>query len=240
MDEGWTRYVLDDFGVPYTTIHNKDFKGPKKGKVDLKKRFDVIVFADERAEIIKSGKPSPSSRYSRWFTPLPPEYDGGIGKEGVEALKSFVADGGILVTLNGATDLVFKEFQVPAGNTLENVRRDKFFCPTSLLKVNVNTKTPMGYGMPAEAAVMFSDSPAFRSRVPRGEWDRTVVASYPRRDILQSGWLLGEDTLARRSALIDVKHQKGHIILVGFCCQHRAQSHGTFKFLFNALLYPEN
>ena len=38
---------------------------------------------------------------------------------------------------------------------------------------------------------------------------------------------------------VDVKHQKGHIILIGIRCQHRAQSHGTYKFLLNALLYPE-
>jgi hypothetical protein len=240
MDEGWTRYVLDDFGVPYKTLHNTDFKGPKKGKVDLRKNYDVIVFADENQEIIKSGKPSPGSRWARWFTPLPPEYEGGIGKEGVEAFKDFVEKGGILVTLNGASGLALKEFSVPVSDALENVKRDKFFCPTSLLKVNVNNKTPIGYGMPAEAAVMFSDSPVFRSQVPRGEWDRTVVASYPGKEILLSGWLLGEDVLARRSALIDVTYKNGHIILIGFCCQHRAQSHGSYKFLLNALLYPEN
>ena len=107
------------------------------------------------------------------------------------------------------------------------------------MKVKVNPKTPIGYGMPFETAVMFSRSPAFRSQLPRGEWDRTVVASYPEKDILMSGWLLGEDALARRSALIDLTYKKGHIILVGFRCQHRAQSHGTYKFLLNALLYPE-
>jgi hypothetical protein len=239
MDEGWTRYVLDDFGVPYTSLHNKDFKKTKKEKVDLLKKFDVIIFADEMPQIIKTGEPTPGSRWARWFTPMPPEYSGGIGKEGVEALKTFVAKGGILVTLNNATGLIFKDFKAPAGNALEDVKRDKFFCPTSLLKVKVNNRTPIGYGMPAEAAVVFSRSPAFRSQVPRGEWDRTVVAAYPEKDILLSGWLLGEDALARRSALIDVKHKKGHIILIGFRCQHRAQSHGTYKFLLNALLYPE-
>ncbi len=239
MDEGWTRYMFDDLGVPYTTLHNKDFKAPKKGKVDLKKRFDVIVFADESPEIIKTGKPSPRSHWGRYYTAMPPEYEGGIEKEGVEAIKDFVAKGGILVTLNEATGLVFNEFKAPARNALENVKRDQFFCPTSILKVRVNNKTPIGYGMPKEAAVLFSESPAFRSSVPSGEWDRTVVVSYPQKDILLSGWLLGEEVIARKSALIDVRYQKGHIILVGFRCQHRAQSHGTYKFLLNALLYPD-
>lgn len=242
MDEGWTRYVFDDLGVPYKTMHNKDFKGTKKGKkkkkVDLKSNYDVIVFADESHQIIKTGKPDPTSRWARYFTTPPPEYEGGIGKEGVEALKSFVEKGGILVTLNGASSLVFKEFKPPARNALEKVERSKFFCPTSLLKIKVDNKSPVGYGLPKEAAAMFSRSPAFTTWVPSGEWDRKVVASYPEENILLSGWLLGEDMIARKAAVVDVKYKKGHIILIGIRCQFRAQSHGTYKFLLNSLLYP--
>lgn len=240
MDEGWTRFVFDDLGIPYTTLHNKDFKGKNKKKADLRKSFDVIVFADESPEIIKEGKPDPTSRWARYFTEMPPPYKGGIEKEGVEALKDFVAQGGILVCMNNAGRLVLKEFkQIPASNILEKVDRSKFFCPTSILKVKVDNKSPIGYGMPKEAAVMFSRSLAFRTSVPSGEWDRQVVASYPKEKILMSGWLLGEKYIARKPALVDVKYKKGHIILIGFRCQHRAQSHGTYKFLLNALLYPE-
>jgi len=244
MDEGWTRYVFDDLGVPYKTMHNKDFKGTKKGKketkVDLKANYDVIVFASESTDIIKLGKPSPTSRYARYFTAMPPEYEGGIDKEGVEALKSFVEKGGILVTLNSACDLVFKEFKPPAGNALERVDRSKFFCPTSLLKIKVDNKSPIGYGMPKEAAAMFSRSMALSTRIPSGKWNRKVVASYPEDNILLSGWLLGEEVIARRAAVVDTQFKKGHIILIGFRCQFRAQSHGTYKFLLNSLLYPEN
>ena len=240
MDEGWTRYVFDDLGIPYTTLHNKDFKGTKKKKVNLSEQFDAIVFADENADIIKSGKPSPTSQSRRYYSgTMPPEYEGGIGKEGVEALKAFVEQGGILVTLNNACGLVFKEFTSPVRNALEKVDRSKFLCPTSILKVKVDNKSPIGYGMPKEAAVMFSRSLALSTQVPSGEWDRKVVASYPQEDILLSGWLLGEDVIARKAAVVDAKYIKGHIILIGFRCQHRAQSHGTYKFLFNALLYPE-
>ncbi len=241
MDEGWTRFVFDDLAVPFTTLHNKDFKGTKKEKLDLKTKYDVIVFADEDANMIKNGKPSPTSRYARYFRGMniPPEYEGGIGKEGIDALKTFVEKGGILVTLNSATGLVFKDFTAPVSNALEKVDRSKFFCPTSLLKIKVDKSSPIGYGMPAEAAAMFSRSLAMSTRVPSGEWDRTVVASYPKEDILLSGWLVGEDQIARKAAVVDVKHKKGHIILIGFRCQHRAQSHGTYKFLLNALLYPQ-
>jgi hypothetical protein len=239
MDEGWTRYVFDDLGIPYTTLHNKDFKDIKK-KANLRKNFDVIVFADESPEIIKTGKPDPKHPWARYFTEMPPPYKGGIEKEGVEALKNFVAAGGILVCMNNASKLALKEFnKIPARNILEKVDYKQFFCPTSLLKVNVDNKSPIGYGMPNEAAVMFSRSLAFRTSVPSGEWDRRVVATYPKDDILLSGWLLGEKYIARKPALVDFKYKKGHIILIGFCCQHRAQTHGSYKFLLNALLYPE-
>jgi hypothetical protein len=244
MDEGWTRYVFDDLGVPYTTLHNKDFKPIKKGKkeekVDLKAKYDVIVFASESAAVIKSGSSGPSGRRGRSSASMPPEYVGGIGQEGVDALKSFVEKGGILVTLNSACDLAFSEFQPPASNSLEGVSRTQFFCPTSLLKIHVDNTTPIGYGMPKEAAAMFSRSLAIRTRTPSVEWDRKVVASYPDKDILLSGWLLGENTIARRAAVVDLKHKKGHIILIGFRSQFRAQSHGTYKFLLNSLLYPGN
>ncbi len=240
MDEGWTRYVFDDLGVPYKTIHNDVFKGSKDKKVDLKASYDVIVFADENPEIIKTGKPSPTSERARYFiSNYPPEYEGGIEKEGVEALKAFVEAGGILVLLNGASELAIQDLEVPARNALDRVERTRFFCPTSILKIEVDNTTPIGYGMPEKAAAMFSDSLALSTRIPSAEWNRKVVAAYPEDDILLSGWLLGEDMIARKAAVVDTQHKKGRIILIGIACQHRAQSHGTYKFLLNALLYPQ-
>ena len=240
MDEGWTRYVFDDFAIPFTTLHNSDFKAPKKEKLNLKAKYDVIVFAGENAEIIKTGKIDPSSPWARYFTPLPPEYEGGIEKEGIEALKAFVEEGGILITLNEACELAFKDFEVPARNALEKVDRSRFFCPTSILRLDVDTASPLGYGLPESTPAMFSDSLAIETWIPRSsEWDRKVVASFPEENILLSGWLLGEDMIARRAAVVDAQHKKGHIIMIGIACQMRAQAHGTYKFLLNGLLYPE-
>ncbi len=65
------------------------------------------------------------------------------------------------------------------------------------------------------------------------------MAAYPEDEILMSGWLLGEEYLARKAAVVDTKWKDGRIILIGIRCQSRAQSHGTYKFLLNALLYPK-
>ncbi len=241
MDEGWTRFLLDDAGIPYTTLHNDAFKGAKDARADLRAGFDAIVFADESSDVIKTGKPAQSDERRRPFfsSPMSPEYEGGIGKEGVEALRAFVEQGGILVLLNRASELALKEWEVPARNAIDRVDRTKFFCPTSLLNIDVDNQTPIGWGMPGHAAAMFASSLAFDTWTPNAEWDRKVVASYPEKDVLASGWLLGEDLIARKAAVVDVRWGKGHIVLIGIRCQHRAQAHGTYKLLLNGLLYPE-
>jgi hypothetical protein len=248
-DEGWTRYVFDDMAIPYKTLHNADIKGTKEKKADLRADFDVIVFADENANTIKGTRPgttpggapggaeSPMARMFRQ-SPVPPEYEGGIGQEGVDALKAFVEKGGRLVALNGASEFAISEFGAPARNALTGVERTKFFCPTSILRILVDNETPLGYGMPKEAAAMFVNSLALDTFSPSYEWDRKVVATYPEDEILMSGWLLGEEYLARKAAVVDTKWKDGRIFLIGIRCQNRAQSHGTYKFLLNALLYP--
>ncbi len=248
MDEGWTRYVFDDMGIPFKTLHNDDIKGTKEKKPDLRADFDVLVFADENANVIKGVRPGaapggpggPESPMARFFrmNVVPPEYEGGIGQEGVDALKAFVEKGGIMVALNGASDFAISEFQAPARNALQGVERTNFFCPTSILKILVDNGTPIGYGMPKEAAAMFVNSLAFDTFSPPYDWDRKVVATYPQDGILLSGWLLGESYLSRKAAVVDTRYKDGRIILIGIRCQNRAQSHGTYKFLLNALLYP--
>ena len=62
------------------------------------------------------------------------------------------------------------------------------------------------------------------------------IATYPDRDLLQSGWLLGEDAITEKAAIVSVRQGQGSILMLGFRVQHRAQTHGTFKLLFNALM----
>jgi len=239
MDEGWVRYIFDDMGVSYTTLRNSDFKAEKGKKVDLRASYDVIIFASENPDIIKSGRPGAGSEFARFMTPMPPEYEGGIEKEGVDALKAFVEKGGILVANNQASNFILREFPVPARNAVERIDRTRFFCPTSILKLNVDPTTPIGYGLAEMTPAVFSGSLALDTWVPPMGWDRKVVASFPDRNILLSGWLLGEEEIARKAAVVDVSHKNGRIILIGIAGHHRGQSHGTFKFLLNTLLYPQ-
>jgi hypothetical protein len=238
-DEGWTRYVLDDFGIPYTTLRNKDFRGTKAGKADLRTRADVIVFADEDADIIRTGKAGDGDGLAHFPLALPHEYEGGIAPEGVDALKAFVAEGGRLVALNRACGLVLEEFGPPARDILKAADDTAFFCPTSILQLDVDNTTPLGFGFSNKVPAVFSKGPVLETWVPPAGWGRRVVASYAKDGVLLSGWIRGEDIISGKAAVVDCEWKKGRIVLIGIRAQHRAQSHGTYKFLLNALLYPE-
>jgi len=259
-DEGWTRYVFDDLGIPYKTLHNEDIKGTKEKKADLRAEYEVIVFADENTNTIigtsqgggtrgaapgsapggaPGGVPGGAAAGGQRQSTTPPEYEGGIGQEGVEALRTFVEKGGIIVTLNGACDFAISTFNAPARNSLTGIERTRFFCPSSVLRINVDNESPIGYGMPKVAGAMFVNSLALDTSNPPFNWERKVVASYTEDEVLLSGWLLGEEFLARKAAVVDTKYKDGRFILIGIRSQNRGQSHGTYKFLLNALLYPE-
>ena len=112
----------------------------------------------------------------------------------------------------------------------------QFFCSGSLLRAEIkDVGHPVVAGLPAQPALMFERNPVFDTKPAfRGK----VLAAYVKdRNPLLSGFLLGADRIEGKAAAIDADYGKGHIILLGFRPQWRGQSHGTYKFLFNALYY---
>lgn len=229
MDEGWTRLLLENHEFDFTQIFNKDMKTR-----DLKKRYDVIIIPDVSSEVIKTGKYG--GEYKRYNRPKPPEYEGGIEKEGIENLKQFVEkDGGQLIVFGDACNFAIEELELRVRNTLKEVKSNEFFCPGSLISLNVDNSNPIGFGLEENIIGYQDKSIAFETSVPFGVYDRSVVVRYPDKDILKSGFLTGEDNLYRKSALIEVKQKNGKVILMGFKVQNRHQTFGTFKLLFNAI-----
>jgi hypothetical protein len=232
IDEGWTRWVLEQYGF---NLKNLDNKAVKAG--NLSAAFDAIILPDVKKDIILEGKPKMEDRPVKYWEELPPEYAGGIGKEGVKALKEFVEKGGTLITLESSGDLVADEFNLPVGNALAKVKRDDFFAPGSLLRIQLDPNNPISYGMPEQAVAFVAGNIAYQTTLPGPALSRSIVASYPAdsEDILLSGYLKGADMLARRAAAVRFTMGKGKLVMFGFGVQHRGQTEGTFKLLFNAI-----
>ncbi len=128
MDEGWTRWVLEQYGFNNTPIHNADIKAGK-----LRERFDAIILADQSPRDILDGFDAPAIR---------PEYRGGIGEDGLANLKQFVADGGTLVTMGNACDLAIDELPIPVKDIKKGLTRDQHFAPGAILRLEVDTQQP--------------------------------------------------------------------------------------------------
>jgi hypothetical protein len=168
---------------------------------------------------------------------VPPEYRSGIGTDGVEALRTFVQKGGTLVTLAGASNFAIERFALPVRNVLAGLPSREFFCPGSTLHANFDTTHPLAYGMPAEGLVTFLGGNLAFEIAPNDHSERyEVVVRYGDRGLLQSGWLVGEENIVKRAAMVSARYGAGQVVLIGFRAQHRAQTHGTFKLLFNALV----
>ena len=238
MDEGWTRFILEQYGYRLKNIENKEVKAG-----GLNNSYDVIILPDTSRDVIVDGKQGGGEGFSGEF---PPEFTGGIGKEGVRALREFVEDGGTLITLaNSSAVVIGEEFSLPVRNVFargEGARGEAaapFNIPGSLLRVNVDTGHPVGYGIPNQIAAFFDAPIAFQTAPPAADVQRSVIAWYPddAKDILISGYERGAERLERHAAVVSFTKGKGKIVMFGFRPQFRAQTEGTFQLLFNAILW---
>jgi hypothetical protein len=221
MDEGWTRWVLEQYEFNLTSIHNDDIRAGK-----LRQRFDAIILADQDPRSILDGFDAPAIR---------PEYRGGIGEAGVENLKQFVSDGGTLITMGNACDLAIERLPIPVRDLKKGLTRDQHFAPGAILHVEVDTQHPIGYGVAPETYGFYINSPFFALVEGFNSQKTSVVARYPNTDVLASGWLKGEELMAGRAAVVSIDMNPGRVVLFGLRPQHRAQTHATFPLLFNAL-----
>lgn len=239
MDEGWTRLVFEQFNVPFKSIMDAAIK-----KGGLAASYDVIVLPSDSVASMTGERPTDAARPGqdgRGAKPKqPPEFRSGFGAEGVKALTAFVEQGGTLVTFAQAGDLAIQRLGLPLRNVVEKLPGKQFWSPGSTLHVRFENTNPLAYGMPSEGLALFlAGSQVYEITNTERAEDIEILATYAERDILQSGWLLGEQLIAKKAAAVAVKMGKGKVVLLGFRTQNRAQTHGTFKLVFNALLNSE-
>jgi hypothetical protein len=220
MDEGWTRWVFEEWGVPFDTIHDARMRAGR-----LNRDFDVIVIPDMSHREIVQGSPRAH-----------PDYAGGIAERGVRALRQFVEAGGTLLLLDSSSEFAIRELGVQVRDieaAQQQSDADRWYAPGSLLRVQWDRSHPLAAGMPGESAVFYARSPVFEV-LPEAT-NVTVIARYPQSDILMSGYSQGEDRIAGHAAMLEAQVGRGRVVMFGFRPQHRAQPHETFRVLFNAL-----
>lgn len=233
MDEGWTRWLLEQYGFEYATVMDKEVQ---EGLED----YNVFILpSDPPALITGEGVDEwydKRSKGAHTAPVLPPEYKTGIGEEGVEKVKEFVEKGGRVLALYESCEFAIEKLGVPVRNTVKDLKGDEFHCPGSTIRVNIDNTHPLGYGMPEEGLILLRGNHAYA--VKGGHWNEKyqTVITYPEEDMIQSGWLIGEKHLARKAALIDAKMGEGGVVLYGFAPQMRALTDATFKVFFNALV----
>ena len=234
MDEGWTRWLLDQYAFDYDTLHDEDIRTR-----DLS-QYHVIILPDQRPHYLLHG-------YRKSAMPAP--YTGGLGLEGTLALETYVKRGGTLITFDEASDFAIEQFGLPVKNVVAHVPSNAFFIPGSLIKMAVNTTHPLAYGMPDTVAASFSHSRAFEvvKQERKGEGGKeaieqtstppvTVVTHYAKQDLLMSGWELGaEKYIGGKGAMMQVHLGQGQVVLFGFRPQFRGQPRGTYPLIFNAI-----
>ncbi len=241
MDAGWTRFVFDSYGIPFTVLHPADL-----ASTDLAASYDVLVFPDADSDVLMEGKYKREGHYR--LGNLPPEYAKGMGDEGRTKVAAFLGGGGVVLSWRRSTALFTGGLEIPVSNDLnvqlpvrdltEGLEKQELLVPGSLLEVRLTPDLPLTWGMPATVGVFSRGEPAFATSVPRLDTDRRVVASYPEHDQLLSGYAEHADALGNAAAMVWLRAGKGQLVLYGFNPQFRASTPATFKLLFNGLLLP--
>jgi hypothetical protein len=216
MDEGWTRLVLDNHQISYKSLSDNDFK-------ENNLPVEAIILPSQSENEIVNGLRNGT---------YPDEYVGGITEKGIENLKKFVENGGRLICFDDSCEAVIKRFNLPIKNVLSDLKRSEFYCPGSILNLDVDKTNLLAKGFGKNVSAYFIGSSAYEIT---DETKVKSVAKYANKDAMLSGWLLGEKFLNGKTALAETNYGKGKITLFAFRPQHRGQTWATYPFIFNAL-----
>ena len=219
IDQGWTRWVLDQYGFQYAKLGGAELQS---GSL---RAYDVLILTDEPRGVIESG-----GRGGRAGAGVD-----AASQSRIDAIRQFVEAGGTLICINRSSVFAIEQLHLPVKNAIAGLGRQQFFAGGSLLNVLVANQHQVMAGMPEKAAVFFDGGPVFD---PEPDFVGMVLAAYPQDGSpLASGYLLGEQYLQGKAAALDVELGRGHVLLLGFRPQWRGQSFGTFRILFNAALF---
>ena len=249
MVSGWTRLVLENFGFDYEVVYPQQIMAG-----DLRQRFDLLLLPSGALPLPaalaiegKAGRVSPSPDPAT----IPVAYRSMLGElqgePALAALRRFLEQGGHVVTTGSSSGLAL-QLGLPVSSHLRKAGEDgqpaplsqrEYYIPGSVLEVAVDKSRPLAWGLPPRLDVYFSD----------GRWDNAPVLDLPadRADIrpllrfdrprpLRSGWAWGQEHLQDGVLAAEADVGAGRLTFFGTDITFRAQTHASFKLLFNSLL----
>jgi hypothetical protein len=161
--EGWWRQALDKLGVPYDYISTQTVSSED----DLRSKYDVILFAPtggaRTAQIIQGlpmwGNPLPWKKTD--LTPNLGRIDStddmrpGLGYSGIDHLRHFVEQGGLLITSQDTAQFAIDTGLAPGVSVVTH--GDLKVVGTLLGTVAVDLKSPVLYGYSKPLTVYSED-----------------------------------------------------------------------------------
>jgi len=239
---GWVRWIFEQYHFSFSLIYVKEIDA-----ASLKSKYDMIVFVGGAIPSVKAEAPNAWDDKEPKAEEIPAEFQPMLGKitaaKSIPALKEFLEAGGDIVTIGSSANLAY-HLQLPVRNALvevvngkeKNLPGEKFYIPGSVMQIEIDNKQIANWGLGNKADVYFSASPVFKllaSSISNG--DITPLAWYGSDKTLRSGWAFGQSYLQDGVAAFVAKVGKGHLFVYGPEISFRAQTHGSYKMLFNPL-----
>lgn len=245
MPSGWMRYIMEQFHFDVDLIYPKDIDTG-----GLRSKYDVIIFVDGAIPALPGASASMRGGFGGGAPraeDIPEEYRARLGRitaeKSIPQLKKFLEEGGQIVTMGSSTNLAY-HIGVPVRNALvelvngqeQRLAAEKYYIPGSILRVSVDSTQQAAWGMASQADVYFDASPVFKI-TPEASSKGTVkpIAWFSTNKPLRSGWAWGQSYLQDGVAAFVANVGQGKLFAFGPEITFRAQTYGTFKFLFNEL-----
>ena len=265
IPSGWTRWILERFEFPFQVVYAPELdKGNLRDKFDVLILVDGAYNVrggggpggpdgagdgpDEAGAPAAGDRPAaanPAGANPRPAATGNREQRGSITPTTtIPQLRKFLDAGGTILTI-GSSTRIGRELGLPIADHLADIDRngqerplspEKYYVPSSVLRLRVDPANPLAWGLTDEVDVMFSASPTFRFTAGARSADLHRVGWFDSKSPLRSGWAWGQEYLEGGIAIVDAGVGKGRIVLFGPQVLFRGQSHGTFKFVFNGIV----
>ncbi|HRK53432.1 MAG TPA: M14 family zinc carboxypeptidase [Cyclobacteriaceae bacterium] len=269
QDEGWSRFTFEQRGIPYTSIDKDDLKAG-----DLNKKFDVILVPRMRGQasdfihgVDSKWGPMPFTKTAEFPSHGTPDatndMTGGPGLDGMNNLKLFVDNGGVVVTLDNSTRMVA---ETGIARELEPYNAQGLFHPGSIVTVKARKpNNPVLYGYPETFHVFKGNGPLYqvdkinrdmmlmqygtkplKDEIPytgpvMGMPDRKVEKAKKeegKKDTpyVLSGMVRNEQTIIGHGGIFNVPQGAGRVIAFTFDPLHRYMNHHDAPMVWNILI----